>query len=75
MRPVEQIETLLEGLSQDELLTLIESIARRLRQREEREPQPLYGIWRGELPEDADIVAALKEVCQQWQKDFEDFQE
>jgi hypothetical protein len=73
MRPIEQIEALLEELSPDELLALIEYIARRLRQREERKPQPLYGSWRGKFPEDADIDAALKEVRQQWQEDFEEF--
>ena len=75
MRPIEQIEALLEELNPDELLALIEYIARRLRQREERKPQPLYGSWRGKFPEDADIDAALKEVRQQWQKDFEGFQQ
>ncbi len=75
MRPIEQIETLLEELSPDELLTLIEYIARRLRQREERKPQPLYGSWRGKFPEDADIDATLKEVRQQWQEDVEEFRQ
>jgi uncharacterized protein YceH (UPF0502 family) len=74
MRSMQQIEALLEGLSRDELLALIEHIARRLRQREERTPQPLYGIWKGKFPEDADIDAALKEIRQQWQEDFEEFQ-
>jgi hypothetical protein len=73
MRPIEQIEALLEELRSDELLALIEYIARRLRQREERKPQPLYGSWRGKFPEDADIDTALKEVRQQWQEDFEEF--
>jgi hypothetical protein len=75
MRPIEQIEALLEELSPDELLTLIEYIARRLRQREERKPQPLYGSWRGKFPEDADINAILKEVRQQWQEDVEEFRQ
>jgi hypothetical protein len=70
-----QIEALLEELSPDELLALIEYIARRLRQREERKPQPLYGIWRGKFPEDADIDATLKEVRNQWQEDFEEFKQ
>ena len=56
---MKHIEALLEELSRDELLALIEYIARRLRQREERAPQPLYGIWRGKFPEDADIDATL----------------
>jgi uncharacterized protein YceH (UPF0502 family) len=74
MSSMQQIEALLEGLSRDELLALIEHIARRLRRREERTPQPLYGIWKGKFPEDADIDAALKEIRQQWQEDFEEFQ-
>ena len=69
------IEALLEELSPDELLALIEFIARRLRQREERKPQPLYGIWRGKFPEDADIDATLKEVRNQWQEDVEEFKQ
>jgi hypothetical protein len=69
------IEALLEELSPDELLALIESIARQLRQREERKPQPLYGIWRRKFPEDADIDATLKEVRNQWQEDLEEFKQ
>ena len=69
---MKHIEALLEELSRDELLALIEYIARRLRQPEERKPQPLYGIWRGKLPEDADIDATLKEVRQQWQEVVEE---
>ena len=75
MSQMKHIEALLEELSRDELLALIEYIARRLRQREERKPQPLYGIWRGKFPEDVDIDATLKEVRQQWQQDFEEFKE
>jgi hypothetical protein len=73
MSQMDQIEALLDELSRDELLALIEHIARRLRLREERKPQPLYGIWRGKFPEDADIDATLKEVRHQWQGDFEEF--
>jgi hypothetical protein len=73
MRPIQQIEALLEELSLDELLALIENIARRLRQHEERKPQPLYGSWRGKFPEDAEIDAALKEVRQQWQEHVEEY--
>ncbi|HXH12390.1 MAG TPA: hypothetical protein VNP04_21810 [Alphaproteobacteria bacterium] len=62
MSPMQQIEALLEGLSRDELLSLIEHIARRLRQREERPPQPLYGIWKGKFPEDVDIDDVLAKI-------------
>lgn len=73
MSAMQQIEALLEGLNRDELLALIEHIARRLRQCEERSPQPLYGIWKGKFPEDTDIDASLKEVRQQCQEDFGEF--
>jgi hypothetical protein len=75
MRRIRQIESLLEGLNPDELLALIEHIARRLRLREERAPQPLYGIWRGKFPENAEIDATLKEVRHQWQEDLKEFDE
>ncbi len=67
----EQIETLLESLSREELLTLIERIAQRLRQAE-RQPQSLYGVWKGKFPEDADIDGALQEIRSQWTGDFEE---
>lgn len=67
----EQIETLLENLSREELLTLLERIAQRLRQ-VERHPQPLYGIWKDKFPEDADIEKDLKEIRSCWTEDFEE---
>lgn len=67
----EQIETLLESLSREELLTLIERIAQRLRQAE-RKPQPLYGVWKSKFPEDAHIDEAVKEIRSQWTRDFEE---
>jgi hypothetical protein len=57
----QQIEALLKDLNREELLTLIERIAQRLRQAE-RKPQPLYGVWKGKFPEDADIDETLKEI-------------
>jgi hypothetical protein len=66
----EQIDTLLDTLNRDELLTLIERIAQRLRQAE-RKPQPLYGVWKGKFPEDADIDDALHEIRSQWGEEIE----
>ena len=66
----EQIDTLLETLNREELLTLIEKIAQRLRQAE-RTPQPLYGAWKGKFPGDADIDDALHEIRSQWREDIE----
>jgi hypothetical protein len=75
MSEMDQIEALLDGLSRDELLALIEHIARRLRLHGGCKPQPLYGIWREKFPEDADIDTTLKEVRYQWQEDFKEFDE
>jgi hypothetical protein len=68
----EQIEVLLDGCSREELLMLIERITQRLRQAEERKPQSLYGIWKGKLPEEADIDGGLREIRSQWKEDFEE---
>jgi hypothetical protein len=73
MQRTQQIESLLEELSPDELLALIEHIARRLRLHEERKPQPLHGFWREKFPEDVDIDTTLKKVRHQWQEDFKEF--
>lgn len=67
----EQLETLLENLSREALLTRIERIAQRLRQTE-RKPQPLYGVWKGKFPEDANIDEALQEIRSQWAGDLEE---
>lgn len=67
----EQVDTLLATLSREELLTLLEKIAHRLRQ-VERTPQPLYGIWKGKFPEETDIDDALPEIRNQWREEIEE---
>lgn len=57
----EKIDELLESLNRDELLTLLERIAQQLR-RVEHPPQALYGVWKGQFPEDANIDDALREI-------------
>jgi hypothetical protein len=57
-----EIEALLEHLTREEQLRLIEEIAGRLRQTETRQQQSLFGIWRDKFPEDVDIDEALKEI-------------
>jgi hypothetical protein len=61
----EQVDKLLETLNREELLTLIEKITQRLRQ-VERKPQPVYGIWKGNFPKEADIDDALQEIRSRW---------
>jgi hypothetical protein len=67
----EQVDMLLETLSREELLTLIEMITQRLRQ-VERKPQPLYGVWKGKFPEEADIDDALQEIRSRWCEEIEE---
>ena len=67
----EQVDMLLATLSREELLTLIEKIAQRLRQVEHK-PQPLYGVWKGKFPEEADIDDALQEIRSQWREEIEE---
>ncbi len=66
----EQIDELLASLSREELLTLLEQIAQRLRQ-VEHPPQALYGVWKGKFPEEANIDDALQEIRSQWQEESE----
>ena len=68
----QQIENLLAGLTREELLTLIERIAQRLRQAEERKPLRLYGIWKDKFPENVDLDKNLREIRSQWREDFEE---
>lgn len=68
----DQIATLLETLSSEELLVLIERIAQRLRQTEEGRPQPLYGIWKGKFSQDVNIEDDLREIRSRWQIDVQE---
>lgn len=68
----QQIDTLLAGLTREELLTLIERIARQLRQTDERAPLPLYGIWKNAFPEGVDIDKDLREIRTQWTEESEE---
>ena len=68
----QQIDTLLAGLTREELLTLIERITQQLRDIEEREPLPLYGIWKDRFPETVDIDKDLQEIRSQWTEESEE---
>jgi hypothetical protein len=70
--PRQQIEALLDTLTREEQLRLIEDIAVRLRQAETRQPQSLYGIWKGKVSEDFDIDQALKEIRSEWLEELEE---
>lgn len=67
-----QIEALLDNLTREEQLRLIEEIADRLRQAETRQSQSLYGILKGKVPEDFDVDQALKEIRSEWLEELEE---
>ena len=37
-----------------------------------RTAQPLYGAWKGKVPEDFDLDAALREIRGEWTKEWEE---
>ncbi len=65
----QQIDNLLSGLTREDLFTLLERIAHQLRQAEERQALPLYGIWQGKFSEVFDLDKDLQEIRSQWTKE------
>ncbi len=68
----QQIDNLLSGLTREDLFTLLERIAHQLRQAEERQALPLYGIWQGKFSEVFDLDKDLQEIRSQWTKKYEE---
>ena len=71
-----QIEGLLNGLSREEQLRLIEEIAHRLRQNATPQQQRvrLRGILKGHVPSDFDLDQALTEIRSEWTKELDDLE-
>ena len=68
---MQAVERLLDRLTQQEQLALIEQLARRLRKSEvQKPPQSLYGSWRGKFPDDFDLDAALKLIRGEWEQEW-----
>jgi hypothetical protein len=68
----QQINKLLTGLTREDLITLLERIAHQLRQTEEQQALPLYGIWQGKFPEVTDLDKDLREIRNQWTNEDEE---
>ena len=67
---LDHVEQLVDQLSLEEQLRLLEHLAQRLRQTAQpRKPQDLYGIWRDHFPEDFDLDAALKDIRGVWKQE------
>ena len=67
----EQVDTLLATLSREELLTLIEKIAQRLRQSSTHLNRSM-GSGKVRFPEEADIDDALQEIRSQCREEIEE---
>ena len=67
-------DALLDEMSPDEQLTLLEHVVRRLRGRTEpsRRPGDLRGLWAGKFPEDLDIDATLAQIRHGWLDSMDD---
>jgi len=75
---LETITHLAEQLPPEEQLQLVARIAEHLRQSQsaahpKKQPQDLYGAWRGKFPEDLDIDADLAEIRGEWLKELDEF--
>jgi hypothetical protein len=67
-----RIERLLDQLTIEEQITVVEHLARRLRQaaQKQKQPQDLYGIWRNHFPADFDLDAALSDIRREWEREW-----
>jgi len=65
------VEQLVDQLSPEEQLLLLEHLAQRLRQVvQKKQPQDLYGVWRGRFPADFDLDATLNAIRSEWKREW-----
>lgn len=66
------VKRLLDQLTFEEQIAVVEHLARRLRQavQKQRQPQDLYGIWRDRFPADFDLDAALGDIRHEWEHEW-----
>jgi len=66
------VERLLDQLTFEEQIAMVEHLARRLRQavQKQRQPQDLYGIWRDRFPADFDLDAALGDIRREGEREW-----
>ena len=62
------VEQLVDQLSFEEQLRLVEHLAQRLRCKAQQiQPQDLYGVWRDRFPSGFDLDTALNEIRREWE--------
>lgn len=66
-----RVEQLVDQLSFTDQLSLVEYLAQRLRQATlQKQPQDLYGVWRGRFPDDFDVESALGDIRRRWEREW-----
>ncbi len=75
MEVLETVTEMADRLSPSEQLRLVEHLAKRLQTKssDKKKPQSLRGIWKGKFPEDIDIEADIREIRDEWKKEFDEF--
>lgn len=69
----EQVTHLADQLPAQDLHKLIAYLEHRLAaSAANKQPQSLYGIWKGYFPDDLDIEADIREIRDEWKEDLED---
>jgi len=66
-----RIERLLDQLTLEEQIAVVQQLAGRLRQAvQPKQPRDLYGAWRGRFPDDFDLDAALSDIRHEWEREW-----
>lgn len=72
---MQQVERLLYQLTLEEQFTIVERLVQRFHRTAyqtapRRQPQDLYGIWRGHFPVDFDLDTVLGEMRHEWEQEW-----
>jgi len=74
---LKQITQLADQLSSEDQRSLIKYLEQQLRldsvASNGKQLRSLRGIWKGKMPEDIDLDAALYEIRHEWEKELEEF--
>ncbi len=75
MEVLETVTEMADRLSPSEQLRLVEHLTKRLQTKtsDKKKLQSLRGIWKGKFPEDIDIEADIREIRDEWKKEFDEF--
>ncbi len=74
MQILKEVTALADKLSPSEKIRLVKHLAISLENStlEKKQPQSLYGSWKGKFPEDFDVEKEIREIRGEWKKKFDD---